>query len=609
MRLARHISWILLFFLILMDACLPLTGYSEGFLEAGKAFTVKAVLEQDGNITLDLTIAKGYKLYRDRIRASVVDGKATISEPLLPRGITYKDPTTGEKLEIYHGRVAATLPVKKAEGPFRLKIEYQGCADEGLCYPPAEKVFSVTPGRTGELPLASLPANLESGKSTGLTVGSPSGTPAADTAVTYDELSLARSTLAGGSLWKIAMVFLIFGLLLSFTPCVLPMLPILSSIIVGEGEAGRGRTFLLAVSYSIGMAMVYTMMGVAAGLAGEGFAGALQKPWVLLLFSLMLVAFSLSMFDVYQLQLPVSLQNRLVKRSGKLGGGRFLGVFLMGAVSALIVGPCVAAPLAGTLVYISQTRNVVVGGLALFSMATGMSVPLLLLGMSAGRILPKAGPWMNGVKHLFGILLIGVAIWMVTPVLESRAILVAWGLLAILAAVYTGMFRSGSGKRRLQVISIRAIGVFMLLVGAVEIFGAISGADDPLAPLSVFRRGGEERISFRRIGTIEELDRELRNTDRPVMLDFYADWCVTCKELEQNTFSDPRVMAKLSGMRLLQVDVTGNTAQDRALMKRYGIFGPPAIVFFDRSGKEAEGSRIVGFVDAAEFLKQLERVL
>ena len=348
-----------------------------------------------------------------------------------------------------------------------------------------------------------------------------------------------------------AGVFALAGLLLSFTPCVLPMVPILSSIVLGQGGAGsRGRGLALSAAYSLGMALVYTAMGVAAGLAGEGLAAALQTPWVLGTFAALLVVLSLSMFGVYALQIPAAWQSRLHAASGRFQGGRYGGVFLMGGVSALIVGPCVAAPLAGALVYISQTRDVVLGGVALFAMACGMSVPLLVVGLSAGSLLPRTGAWMVWVKRGFGVMLLAVAAWMVWPVLPF---------------------------------------------GRTE---AAPGSDLHATP--------GDGVVFRRIRTAAELDEAVRTAGRPVLFDFYADWCVACKEMERFTFTDPAVKARMNAMLLLQVDVTANNADDKALMRRYGLFGPPAILLFDAAGRELPAHRVIGFLRPGAFLAHLE---
>lgn len=607
----------LLFVLLLRSA----SGMAADFLDPEQAFKISAELTGNNTIDLRWTIAKSYKLYKNQVTVSVTDGAAKLGDPVFPEGILFTDPTTGEKEIIYHDELKVEVPVKQASAPFTVTVGYQGCSEDGLCYPPITTAFRVDPSKPGALSVITEP---DDGASGGLLPVSSSAQPEATSppaAVSgqqsgQSDLSLAKSTLESGSWWKIAAAFLLFGLLLSFTPCVLPMVPILSSIIVGEGQTTKMKSFLLALAYCLGLALVYTSLGVAAGLAGEGLAGALQKPWVLVLFSLLLVGLSLSMFDVYQLQVPSSMQNSLNKTTGKLKGGRFAGVFLMGAISALIVGPCVAAPLAGTLVYISQTKDVFIGGLALFSMAMGMSVPLLLIGLSAGSLLPKAGAWMIGVKYVFGLLLIAVAIWMVTPVLPTPALLAAWGALAILSAVFAGVFGPSADKLTIGGKFKKTLGLLLFIIGVMELVGAASGGSNVLQPLSGLRGGSglvaaqEQHLTFKRIHSIDELERELQSSaGKPVMLDFYADWCVSCKELEKFTFNSPEVQKALADVTLLQVDVTANTDDDKALMKRFDLFGPPGIIFFDKSGNEQADNRVVGFVEAEELLKHLERIL
>jgi len=593
------------------------TAFASDFLDPEQAFKVKAELGSTRTVGVHWEIAKGYKLYRDKVKVSVESGNAQLQAVVLPKGITVTDPSTGEKIAIYHDRLDVEIPLVKAEGPFTLNIEYQGCAEDGLCYPPIAKLFKVDPSRPGALlqitgeGVGTGTAALATDKPAApvLSANVPAKAPRSQ-----NDLSLVQTTLAGGSLWKIALAFLVFGLLLSFTPCVLPMVPILSSIIVGEGDVTRRRSFLMALAYCLGMALIYTSLGIAAGLAGEGLAGALQKPWVLVMFALLLVVLSLSMFDVYQLQLPVSLQSKLGKASGGLKRGRFVGVFFMGSLSALIVGPCVAAPLAGTLVYISQTRDVLIGGLALFSMAMGMSVPLLLVGLSAGSLLPKAGAWMIGVKYVFGLLLIAVAIWMVSPILPAPAVMLVWGAFAILCAVFLGVFDASPAKPTIALRFGKAFGLVLFVIGLVELVGAASGGTNALEPLSQMHgastAGSEEEqtVNFTRIRTAEELDQALQSAKKPVMLDFYADWCVACKEMDRFTFHDPKVSEQLRNLTLLQVNVTSNTEDDRALMKRFGLFGPPGIIFFDGSGKEIPQSRIVGFMEAPLFLNHIKRL-
>ena len=591
--------------------------HAAGFLDPDEAFRLKAELSGSGSITLRWKIAGGYKLYRDKVKMSLDKGQAGLQMPGLPEGELVTDPATGERSAVYHDSLRLVIPFSKASGPFTIRVTWQGCAEDGLCYPPFVRIVPVDPAKPGVLAVVEDPET-EGFGGFAVTGDTAAGKPdTAATAVGTDDFSLAQSTLRSHSLWKIGLVFLLFGLLLSMTPCILPMIPILSSIIVGDGCYRRGRSFMLSLAYSFGMAFVYTMLGITAGLAGEGLAGALQQPWVLALFAILMVVLALSMFDVYQLQIPGVMQNSLSKTSGKLKGGQIAGVFFMGALSALIVGPCVAAPLAGTLVYISQTRDVAVGAVALFSMAMGMSVPLLLVGVSAGALLPKTGAWMNTVKHFFGVLLIGVAIWMVSPVIPGPAVLVLWGSLAILAAVFLHVFGRLPENPSAMMRFGKAFGFLVLLAGLLEFAGAASGGNNPLQPLSQFRglsgknRGaGDAVVQFTRIRTEAELDRALASAGgKPVMLDFYADWCVSCKELEHFTFNDPAVRKRLKNMVLLQVDVTSNSVGDKAMMKRFSVFGPPAIIFFDASGRDIEGGRVVGFVEAKPFLDHLSRHL
>ncbi len=598
------------------------TVFAVDFLDPEQAFKIRAELKNANTVTLHWDIAKGYKLYRDQMTIRVENGNAEVPTPSLPKGITITDPATNEQVAIFHDVLDVELPITKAAGPFILNVTYQGCAEDGLCYPPITKLFKVDPASIGLLSLTDENGNsvastaIQTDSSATQSAATQSTANSSATKPPANDLSIIASTLAGGSLWKVSLAFIVFGLLLSFTPCVLPMVPILSSIIVGDGKVSRRRSFLLALAYCLGLALVYTALGVAAGLAGEGLAGALQKPWVLVTFALLLVLLSLSMFDVYQLQLPTSMQSKLGKASGGLKGGRFVGVFFMGALSALIVGPCVAAPLAGTLVYISQTRDVLLGGLALFSMAMGMSVPLLLVGLSAGSLLPKAGGWMINVKYVFGLLLIAVAVWMVTPVLIAPAMMMLWGAYAILCAVFLGVFEAGEGKTTIAQRFSKALGVLLLIIGTIEIVGVAAGGTNPLEPLASFKGGEtssnsseEKKIRFSRITTIAELDQALLTAKQPVMLDFYADWCVSCKEMDKFTFHDNKVIEKLQNMTLLQVDVTANTADDLALMKRFGLFGPPGIIFFNANGEEIPESKIVGFLDAEPFIQHLNTLV
>jgi thiol:disulfide interchange protein DsbD len=414
--------------------------------------------------------------------------------------------------------------------------------------------------------------------------------------------------LRSGSLLRVVGLFLLGGLLLSFTPCVLPMLPILSSIIVGQGESvSRRKGFTLALAYSLGMALVYTAAGVIAGLLGSGFAAALQNPWVLGTFALLLSGLALSMFGVWEFQMPGFVQDRINNASNRLGGGRHVAVFAMGGLSALLVGPCVAAPLAGALVYISQTRDLVLGGTALFALATGMSVPLLLLGLSAGTLLPRAGRWMEHVKTFFGVMLLGVSLWLVSPVLPIQVVMLIAGAAVLVFLFWFGAFDASRAP------ALRGVGVVLALWAVSQLGGALSGGDSFLQPLRHLARNGSETAAvaetdapvFRRITRVEELDAALKDTTRPVVLDMAADWCVSCKEMEHQTFSAQAVRQRLERATLLQADVTADSAQAKALLKRFGLFGPPAVIFFDASGKELPG-RTIGFEPPDVFARRLD---
>lgn len=592
-------------------ACLawlvPPAVHAIDFLDPEDAFKFSAVVIDGGkSVEARFSIADGYYLYRERFAFAASDG-VLLGTPQFPPAKIKFDQTFNKELEIYRGDVAVKLPVQSGNGAFKLTAKLQGCADHGICYPPE--------ARTAQLVLGA--ASNEPGP---LSASPTSAVPLS--AAPTDQTSIEKA-LQSRSLLTVLPIFFVLGLLLSFTPCVLPMLPILSSIIVGQsgpqrdgGERGltKARGFVLALAYALGMMIVYTALGIAAGLAGQGLAAALQQPWVLTLFAALLVALALSMFGFYELQLPSALQTRLAQASGSMSGGRLGGVFAMGVLSALIVGPCVAAPLAGALLYISQTRDVLIGGSALFAMAAGMSVPLLLIGVSAGSLLPRAGHWMESVKRLFGVLLIAVALWTISPVIPAWTQMLAWAALFIVSAAYLRALDAlpvdASGWVRLW----KGAGVLLLVFGVVQIVGVASGGRDVLRPLQQFAsgRGTAEKgsLTWGRVDSVEQLDAAIAGaTGKPMLLDFYADWCVSCKEMERFTFTDPRVAAKLAGFQLLRADVTANNDRDRALLKRFHLFGPPGTIFFDGQGREVPRTRVVGFESANQFLVTLMRAV
>lgn len=543
----------------------------DNFLSPEQAFKFSARMEGNEAV-LSYEIAPGYYMYRERF---VFEARgATTGTPEMPPGTVVYDETFQKNVETYRGTLTIRVPMT-GNGRFTLVATSQGCSDKGLCYSPMTS--SATLVANGGAPdLAAPPAGR---------TGAPAGR--IETALFSRDLAL------------ILPMFLLLGLGLAFTPCVLPMMPILSSIIVGRGVQGsRMRGLGLSFSYSLGMALVYTAMGIAAGLAGQGLAAALQNAWVLGGFALLMVLLSLSMFGVYELQMPAAIQTRLMGRSNNRAAGTHAGVFAMGALSALIVGPCVAAPLAGALVYISQTRDALIGGSALFAMATGMSIPLLLLGASAGALLPRAGAWMDGIKNFFGVLMLGTALWIASPVIPPRYQMLGWALLGLGYGVWLLSRNRHSGNVM--------VGVLAAALGSIQLAGLAAGAADPLTPFTPAVQGQTAGTAFQRVRTIEQLDAALASAKgRTVMLDFYADWCVSCKEMERFTFSDPRVQAELGKLVLLQVDVTANNADDQALLKRFGLFGPPGIVFFGAGASEIPDTRVIGYQDAEEFLRSL----
>jgi len=558
----------------------------DDFLPPEKAFRVSAHLLDAKSIEVNFEIAEGYYLYREKL-VFKAEG-ASLGESDIPRGKVKFDPNFEKNVETFRNQLIVRIPVESS-GKFTLTVGNQGCSDKGLCYAPMETSFQLSKLM---LTNAGEPADSETQVANAVVKQEEDG-----------EVGRIQSSLASGKLSLILPLFFLLGLGLSLTPCVLPMVPILSFIIVGEGaQTSRQRGFILSLSYALGMAFVYTALGIAAGLLGEGLAAALQKPWLLTSFALLIAFMSLAMFDVYQLQMPASLQLLLTKMSERQKGGKLLGVFIMGALSALIVGPCVAAPLAGALVYISQTRNVIIGGSALFVMALGMSVPLLLLGLSAGTLLPRAGQWMKVVKPLFGVVMLALALWMVASLIPSWVLMAGWGLLAIAYGIFILLSGHLGWFPKL-------FGVLFVLLGAVQWIGIATGSDNPFAPWENLRDKRAHKTEFKKIKTVEELDQVLASAGgKAVMLDFYADWCVSCIEMEKLTFTKPTVKQVMDQMLLLQADVTANNTDDKALLKRFGLFGPPGIIFFDRDGQEILDSRVIGFKTADYFLQRLQQV-
>lgn len=490
----------------------------ETFLSPDQAFKLNIRAIDATTLNAEFTIASGHYLYKDKIKFESSNNK--IGELVLPKGDIKQDSHFGQT-EVFHQSFSALIKLSNpisAGNPVAITATYQGCSEKGLCYSPILKNIDVDVNKTNDT----------------------------------NNDDQATTLLKGGKIWLIIAGFFGFGLLLALTPCVLPMIPILSGIIVGDKKVhhhatSRLHAFNLSLAYTLGMALSYTLAGIAAGLSGQLLSNALQNPWVLSATALIFVALAMSMFGLYELRLPSRIETRMANMANNIKGGQWLGVFSMGALSALIVSPCVAAPLAGALIYISQTHDVVLGGVALFSLSIGMGVPLLLIGASAGHILPKAGPWMTTVRNFFGVVMIAVAVWIVLPIIPKA-------------------------------------------------FTTTSNAAHSVLP-------------FKQIRNIPELDKAIKAAhNKTVMVDFYADWCVACKELERFTFSDPKIQAALKDVVLLQVDVTDHNQDQLALLNRFKLFGPPGMVFFNKSGQEVAPLKTIGYQDAETLLKTIEKL-
>ncbi len=655
--LAQAIMLVLLLALFVSG---PKAAKAEDLLAPEQAFSISAAMADPLSLDIHYQIAPAYYMYQERfeLRISDANGRdllyraSTLTEPAdqpaavawqgsstyMPAGEFTYDPTFEQDMEVYRNGVTLRVGLEPgAPTPLTVSVTGQGCADLGLCYPPMQNSFEL---------LADGPGYRAVGAMIQPTVPAPAGLEANAVAPTQAHSSATAFTLSAAAgdtgmaawlhqapLWQILLLSVAFGALLSFTPCVLPMVPILLAIITGSGRAvSRWQGLALAAIYVLGVSVVYTALGIFAGLLGAGLAAWLQSPWVLGSFALLLALFALAMLDVFTLQAPGVMQSRLQSWQQKLPGGQFGAVFIMGMLSALIVGPCVAAPLAGVLLFISQTGDWLVGGSALFAMAWGEGLLLLVLGAGAGALVPRAGAWMNTLKASFGILLLATAWWMLLPLLPSALYISGWVVLALWAAllfwsaslVELAGPRSGAapvgattatGPMRLL---LRALALIIALWGLAQGAGLLAGGQDMLRPLAPFAAqsgtttttGSQVKApEFIQVSSVAQLEQQLANTSKPVMLDFYADWCVACLEMEKFTFIDPNVAAAMAQFLLLQVDVTKMTAADKELLARFKLFGPPGIMFFDAQGKLLQEQRVIGFKNAQDFAGILQGIL
>jgi thiol:disulfide interchange protein DsbD len=577
-------------------------GAGRRALPAEEAFRIEAIADGPRSLLVRASARPEYYLYRESFDFRVADDDIALAGVSLPPGEPKTDEYFG-RTRVYFGEVEIPIELDRAapddQRAIALSVGFQGCLDEGICYPPMKRSLSVT-----------LPA---------LAAGSapPAETnPAADVAeevVPVSEQDRLAAALGGRPLVAMGL-FVIAGLLLAFTPCVFPMVPILSGLIAGEGERmTTARALRLSLVYVIAMALVYTLFGVVAGLFGQNLQAVFQHPAVIGAFSALFVLLALAMFGFYELQLPAALQTRLNEWSNRAEGGTLAGAAIMGALSALIVGPCVAPALMGALIYIGQTGDAVLGGLALFSMAIGMGIPLVVWGTSAGRLLPRAGGWMNAVKAVFGVGLLALAVWMLERVLPGAVIMLMWGALAIGCGVYLGaLTRLGpeaSGWQKLW----QALGAVLLVLGVIQLIGASSGGRDWMRPLHHLGGGAGSSpaaaaVDFRRVDTLDQLEAAIAASDRPVFLDFYADWCVDCVRMERRTFPDPAVAERLENFTLLKADITAYNDDHKAMLERFGLIGPPAYLFF-ADGEELERFRMFGFMAPEEFAVVLDEVV
>ena len=568
-------------------------------LPPDEAFIMDPRVERANEITLSWIIQPGYYLYKDKFEFSI-DGPIQIGTPRFPRGVLTEDEYFGE-VEVYYDYVEVKIPFSRAspdEVNVQLEAHYQGCKVDSICYPLIEVA------RDLGIPASSVfAASVQSGS----------------TPFMVSEQDRLASVIMNYPLWAVLGIFYGLGLLLAFTPCVLPMVPILSGLIAGQGaNVTPTRGFMLSLSYVMGMSVTYTGAGALAAIAGGQIQAIFQQPWILTLFAGLFVVLSMAMFGVFQLQIPAPIQNRLTNLANSQKNGTFIGVAIIGALSALIVTTCVAPPLVATLAVIGQSGDVVKGSSALFFLSLGMGSPLLLVGASAGKLLPKVGPWMNMVRASFGVMMLGLAIWMMERILPGSITLALWALLVFFTGVFLGAFealpKSPSSTQRLG----KGLGLLACLYGALMIIGATLGGNNPLNPIpqgtllaGLTNNTTVSHLPFQSIGSVSELEEalsEASNTGTPIMVDFTADWCVACKEYERYTFTDSTVIAALDPFMLLQIDVTDNNDDDQALLQYFSSFGPPTIAFFDRQGQELEAYKLVGFVDAEEFSSHVLQV-
>ena len=568
--------------------------FKQDFLEPEDAFKTSFTKNED-SLNFKLDLGDSIYLYDDKLQVFITKPQSiNITED-----VNIVEPVTYEEFIVHFTNQSIDIPFallksKVDSNEFEVEVKFQGCSKAGLCYAPMSEKYTLTLDG-----IVTKETKAVESKTVEVVEENKQSTVSQDT--NLNETDTIANSLKDGNILIVLATFFGFGLLLSLTPCVFPMIPILSSIIVGASQKEKmtaSKGFILSLVYVLSMSAAYTIAGVIAGVFGANLQVALQNPYVLVVFALIFVALAFSMFGYFEIRLPQAIQTKLNKTTDGKEKQGIAGIAIMGFLSALIVGPCVAPPLAGALVYIGQTGDAVLGGMALFVMSLGMGVPLLLIGLGAGRFMPKPGGWMEGITRIFGIIMIAVAIWLLDRVLDASVIMYLWALLFLGSAIYLRIYT--------HIIS-QLITVVVFILGVVLFVGAISGSTNPLKPLEKFTSSTlvqdvGEKVVFKKIKNIEELKQAIAQSDKPVMLDFWASWCVACKEFEEITFKDKQVINKLQNFTLLKADVTANNTEDKALQKMFSIVGPPGIIFWDKDKNEVKSSKIVGYKNPKEFL-------
>lgn len=575
------------------------SGNENEILDPEQAFRIDSNVRGPNQLEISWEIEPGYYLYRDKFAFVSQDTSVELQQAEIPPGDLIDDPLFGQ-VEINTGHTSVNIPLRRtnlASMELNVEVQYQGCKKDAVCYPPVKKTLNFI------LPTAAAATDLQQ---------------EVKSATLISEQDAVTRKLTEGSLLVNVALFFGFGLLLSLTPCVFPMIPILSGVIVGQGsQLSTRKAFILSLVYVLAMAVTYALLGIVAGSFHFNLQAAAQSPWIIISFSLVFVALALSMFGFYEIQLPSSISQKLDNLSRNQSQGDIIGVAIMGVLSAVIVGPCVAPPLAGALLYISQTGDALLGGLALFAMGLGFGVPLLIIGTSAGRLLPKAGAWMETIKAIFGVVMLGVAIWFLERILPGNVTLLLWACLIMVSAIFMGALKRTDSEQSSWSKLWQGLGLVMMLYAAMLVFGAMVGGKDVLNPIpNNFAAGtrataSQTTLAFKSVKSAEDLQRELQQAslqDKMVMLDFYAKWCVDCNEMEAYTFPDAGVQSVLSDLVLLKADVTDNDEIDQALLRKFNLFGPPAILFFNTSAEEQLAYRLVGFIDASDFISHVSKV-